>query len=135
MKPHIACAALCCLLLGSTSASGSLVFINEIYYDNVGGDTGEFVEIAGLAGTDLTGWRVLLYNGNGGGTYGTITLSGTIADQGSGFGTLAFFRPGIQNGVPDGLTLIDAGGSVLEFLSYEGTLTAANGMAVGDDEC
>jgi hypothetical protein len=30
-----------------------------------GTDTGEAVEIAGPAGTDLSGWNVALYNGNG----------------------------------------------------------------------
>ncbi len=40
------------------------VFINEFHYDNAGTDSGEFVEIAGAAGTDLTGWKVVLYNGN-----------------------------------------------------------------------
>ena len=39
----------------------SNVFINEIHYDNAGTDSGEFVEIAGLAGTDVTGWTVVLY--------------------------------------------------------------------------
>ena len=42
----------------------SNVFINEIHYDNAGTDSGEFVEIAGLAGTDVTGWSIVLYNGN-----------------------------------------------------------------------
>src|SRR5688572_32326239 len=31
------------------------VFINEVHYDNTGTDTGEFLEIAGPGGTDLTG--------------------------------------------------------------------------------
>ena len=35
------------------------VFINELHYDNGGTDAGEAVEIAGPAGTDLTGWSVL----------------------------------------------------------------------------
>ncbi len=50
------------------AAGGPAVFINEIHYDNAGTDTGEAVEIAGPAGTDLTGWSLVLYNGNGGGT-------------------------------------------------------------------
>ena len=45
---------------------GPPVFINEIHYDNTGTDTGEFIEIAGPAGTSLTGWTVALYNGAGG---------------------------------------------------------------------
>jgi hypothetical protein len=44
------------------------VFINEFHYDNTGGDTGEFIEIAGPAGTDLTGWSIVLYNGANGST-------------------------------------------------------------------
>ncbi len=54
------------------------VFINEIHYDNVGTDTGEFIEVAGPAGTDLTGWSIVLYNGNGGGLYDTDPLAGVI---------------------------------------------------------
>ncbi len=106
------------------------VFINEIHYDNSSTDVGEAVEIAGPAGTDLSGWTLVLYNGNGGVTYSTIALSGTIDDEGSGFGALSFDTPGIQNG-PDGIALVDAGGAVVQFLSYEGSFVATNGPAVG----
>ena len=38
------------------------VWINEFHYDNGGpnngADVNEFIEIAGLAGTDLTGWKI-----------------------------------------------------------------------------
>jgi hypothetical protein len=47
------------------------IFINEIHYDNTGTDAGEAIEIAGLAGTDLTGWSIVLYNGSGGLPYDT----------------------------------------------------------------
>ena len=58
------------------------VFINEIHYDNSGTDTGEAIEVAGPAGTDLTGWTIVLYNGSTGAVYGSTTnLSGVIADQ------------------------------------------------------
>ena len=40
------------------------VRVSEIHYDNDGTDTGEAIEIAGPAGTDLTGWSVVLYNGS-----------------------------------------------------------------------
>jgi hypothetical protein len=36
------------------------VWINEIHYDNTGADTGEFVEIAGPAGTSLVGYSINL---------------------------------------------------------------------------
>ena len=54
------------------------VFINELHYDNSGADTGEAIEIAGSAGTDLNGWSIELYNGNGGTLYNKINLSGTM---------------------------------------------------------
>jgi uncharacterized protein len=107
------------------------VFINEIHYDTAGADVGEFIEVAGAAGTDLTGWSLVLYNGNGGVVYDTEALTGIIPNQDDGFGTLAFLIPGIQNGSPDGVALVDPSGAVVQFLSYEGTLTATNGPAAG----
>ncbi len=117
----------------SVGAAGPAVFINEIHYDNSGTDTGEAFEIAGRAGTNLAGWSVALYNGSASqlNVYATVSLSGTIPDQQSGFGTLSFARAGIQNGSPDGLALVDAGNAVVEFLSYEGSFTAGSGPASG----
>jgi hypothetical protein len=111
--------------------SGTPVFVNEVHYDNAGADVGEFIEIAGPAGTDLAGWSIAFYNGNGGGTYGTLPLSGIIPDQDDGYGTLAFAYSGIQNGAPDGFALIDDGGAVVQFLSYEGVIIAVGGPADG----
>ena len=109
------------------------VFINEIHYDNTGTDTGEAIEVAGPAGTDLTGWNIVLYNGSNGASYNTTALSGAIPDQQDGFGTVYVSYPtnGIQNGSPDGMALVDAGGTVVQFLSYEGSFTAADGPAAG----
>ena len=106
-------------------------WINEFHYDNDSTDTGEFVEIAGPAGTDLTGWSVVGYNGNGGGSYKTVSLAGALPDQQAGFGTLAFAFSAMQNGSPDGLALVDGTGSVIEFLSYEGGFSATDGPANG----
>lgn len=115
---------------GTPPPMGS-VFINEIHYDDESTDTGEAIEVAGLAGTDLTGWSLVLYNGNGGASYGTIALSGVIADQANGYGTVAVPAVGLQNGSPDGIALVDASGNVVQFLSYEGTMLATNGPAAG----
>jgi len=108
------------------------VFINEIHYDNTGTDAGEAIEIAGPAGTDLTGWSLVLYNGNGGADYNTTSLSGTIPDLGGGFGVVVVNYPvnGIQNGSPDGVALVN-GSSVVQFLSYEGAFVATGGPANG----
>jgi endonuclease I/fibronectin type 3 domain-containing protein len=104
-------------------------WINELHYDNSGSDTGEFVEVAGPAGLDLSGWQLVGYNGNGGGTYKTVNLSGTLPDQGGCLGTLSFAFSSMQNGAPDGMALVDGTGTVIEFLSYEGQFTATNGPA------
>lgn len=119
------------LATAAFEVSAQAVFINELHYDNAGTDTGEFVEIAGPAGTNLTGWTVELYNGSGGASYGTINLAGTLPDQSFGGGTLSFLHAGIQNGAPDGMALVDPVGTVLMFISYEGTFTAVGGPADG----
>ena len=110
--------------------TGTTTFINEIHYDNISGDIGEAIEIAGIAGTDLTNGRLVLYNGSDGGAYDTISLSGTIPDLENGFGTLSFAAGGLQNG-PDGIALVDDGDNVIQFLSYEGSFTATDGPAIG----
>jgi predicted extracellular nuclease len=128
------------LCLSTMAQAATPVFINEIHYDDNGTtDSGEAIEIAGPAGTDLSGWSIVLYNGNGGAVYNTKNLSGTITDQtGNGFGTLSFSYPsnGIQNGSPDGIALVN-GSTVVQFLSYEPSPFAAvggpaNGMTSTD---
>ena len=116
--------------LGGTPPAPT-VFLSEIHYDNTGADAGEFVEVTGDAGTDLTGWSIELYNGNDGARYATIALSGTIDDESGGRGALSFAQAGIQNGAPDGFALIDNNGNVIEFLSYEGSFAATSGTALG----
>jgi DNA/RNA endonuclease G (NUC1) len=111
------------------------VRITEIHYDNFGEDEGEAIEIEGPAGTDLTGWKIALYNGNGGAPYGvTRTLAGAIPATCGARGVVyvTYLPNGIQNGGPDGIALIDASGKVVEFLSYEGApFTAVDGAAQG----
>ena len=113
--------------------SSSTVFINEIHYDNTGTDAGEFIEVAGPAGTNLTGWRIELYNGAGGARYDNDPLSGVIPSQQGGYGTVSISYPvnGIQNGNPDGIALIDPSGTVVQFLCYGGTFAATSSTALG----
>ena len=63
-------------LILSSIATAQKVRISEIHYDNTGTDAGEAIEISAPAGTDLTGWQIVLYNGNGGASYNTRRLSG-----------------------------------------------------------
>jgi hypothetical protein len=134
MKHSISCgvvllvAVLSCVVLSPPAVAS--VFINEIHYDNDSADENEFIEVAGPAGQDLSGWSIELYNGTGGTMYDTFDLDDVIANQQNGYGTLFLDAPGIQNG-PDGIALVDNSDGVVQFLSYEGTLTAADGSAVG----
>lgn len=123
--------ALIALLMGAMSICAGPVFINEIHYDNTGSDVNEGVEIAGPSGTNLNGWSLYLYNGNGGGVYGMVNLSGFIPQSTSGIGTVFFLFDGLQNGPSDGIALVNSSNSVVEFLSYEGTIMAVGGPAAG----
>ncbi len=113
--------------------TGSPVRFSEIHYDNAGSDVGEAIEVVGPAGTDLSGYSIVLYNLTGGAVYNTRVLSGALPATCGTRGVLVFTYPqdGIQNGPQDGFALVDNTGAVVEFLSYEGVLTASNGPAAG----
>lgn len=115
----------------SVASASANVFINEIHYDNASTDTGEFFEIAGLAGTDLSAYTVQLINGANNTIYDTVSLSGIIDNESNGYGALGFSRAGIQNGSPDGIALLGPNDSI-QFLSYEGVITNFDfGGAIG----
>ncbi len=128
------------------------LIINEIDYDQIGDDTAEFVEIYNNTGgpADLANIRLALVNGSNNLTYLNLSLApgGTLAHgQYLVVGPAALVVPpevvkvnffvakdAIQNGgvdTPDGVALVDAGTlSVLDALSYEGSITACNVMGV-----
>ncbi len=123
-----------CLDSDCTNAANcqpGLPWINEIHYQNTGTDTNEGVEIAGIAGTSLTGWKLYGYNGGDSGVYDDIPLSGTIPNEESGFGTKWFTFTGLQNGDPDAIALVNPTDLVIQFLSYGGSFTAVGGSAGG----
>jgi DNA/RNA endonuclease G (NUC1)/PKD repeat protein len=115
----------------------STTYVSEAHYDNAGTDVDEKIEIEGNAGASLDGWKLVLYDGNGGKRYSTnstFDLSGIIpsnCDNGRGVVVLTFPVNGIQNGSPDGWALINPANQITEFTSYEGTMTANEGPALG----
>ena len=120
------------ILLCSTTSlcHAALIFINEIHYDNSGTDRNEFVEVAGSAGINLSGWTLEFYNGGNGTLYKTVNFADiALVDQSNGFGFAAISVAGIQNGAADGIALIDSNNTLVQFLSYEGKLRAKNGTA------
>ena len=106
------------------------VWINEFHYDNTNTDVSEGVEVAGVAGTDLSTYRLYFYD-SGGGTYKNSVLSGVIDNEFGGYGAVWFAVSAIQNGPADAVALVKNLTNVLQFISYEGTLTATNGPAIG----
>lgn len=115
------------------------VFLNEFHYDNAGNDAGEFLELVVAPGFAASGGRlsdieVVLYNGSATQLrpYGTIALPDfdNFNNPAESNGYRIFTtETSIQNG-PDGFAIV-VNGEVSQFLSYEGTFTAAEGPAAG----
>ena len=96
------------------------VVVNEVDYDQVGTDTGGFVELfnAGRGTADLGGLALVLVDGATGAEYQRVPLSGALLAE--EFLTVAIDA---QNGSPDGVALYDTVEDVvLDALSYEGPI-------------
>ncbi len=108
------------------------VWINEMNYDDPGADSNEFIEVAGPAGTDLSVYSLILYNGGNGLLYASNALSGTLTNDGCGYSTVvqSYAPNGFQNG-PDAVAIVSNGTTVIQFLSYGGSFTALDGPALG----
>ena len=138
MSHRVALAALFAAAL-LPAPSRAEVFVNELHYDDAtaSGDIGERIEIVATAGESLSGYRIHLYNGSTPSaataydndavpTGSLVACGGTVR-----IATVSYPSNGIQNGPNDGLALVNASGQVVQFLSYEGAITASNGPAAG----
>jgi len=118
---------------------GSLV-INEVDYDQVGSDSGEFVEIynGALTPADLSTVVLVMVNGSTSREYARVALSGTLAPGAyavvanagvmvpAGVMRFSIANDSLQNGAPDGVALINtATGTMVDALCYEGPMSAA----------
>ena len=124
------------LLLASALALASVgapaaVFINEIHYDDstAAGDVGEAIEVVATSGESLADYDLVLYNGSNSSVYDTDAVPAGSAGACGGtvtIGSVSYPSNGVQNGAPDGVALVQrASSTVIQFLSYEGTMTAS----------
>jgi hypothetical protein len=110
--------------------------INEFHYDNTSTDVNEFVEIriSGSLATqpDTALYTLTLYNGSNSNQYYTITLDNLtqFCDASDCYYVYEGPTNCIQNGAPDGIALSGPSG-LIEFVSYEGVITALNDIANG----
>ena len=112
-------------------------WINEVHYDNTGGDVNEMIEVVveNASSYNLANLKIHLYNGNDGSVYDTDSIAGfTLGNIVGNFTIFYLIYPvnGVQNGAPDGMAL--SYNNVLipgQFLSYEGTLVGTTGPAAG----
>ena len=105
--------------------------INEIHYQNVGEDVGEFIEVRIQKGDDVSQVTLDLYDDQGN-VYDTLNLENARRTQDAGYDyyVIQFEADHLSNGPTSGLALSN-GGQVIEFLSYGGALYGQEGLAQG----
>jgi len=113
----------------------SALVVNEVDYDQPGGDSAEFVEIKNVSGSavDLSAYTLELINGSGATAYQSIALPAVSLGAGGFFVVCADAATvancdldtisSIQNGAPDVVALTLAG-EVIDTVSYEGDTAA-----------
>ena len=124
-----------CTCVGTMVASNCPnAAITEFGYDCDNGDMNEVLEVVipnSFTG-NLADLQIDLYNGSNNLVYSTITLDNFTAGTNTGTNTFYYWNgtgSSIQNG-PDGIALSYLG-LTCQFISYEDTLLAADGPAVG----
>lgn len=124
------------LALVSVTAQADM-WINEIHYDNTGADVNQFIEVvitndSSVAPPDLGTISLELYDSATGTTYDQVLLTdAAIQVTTTAFANFYLWEPvDIQNGAGDAVAL-NQGIFPMQFLSWEGTMTATGGFAAG----
>ena len=116
------------VLFFGTLLSAQNIWLNELHYDNVSTDEGEFVEIVleNAGSYTLSDFTVTLYNGSNGASYDSTTLDQfTVGNTSSDYSLYTWFPSSIQNGAPDGIAIDYQGTLIVEqFLRDEGKKNA-----------
>ena len=124
----------CFMLLGTSTVQAALI-INEVDYDQPGGDTAEFIELfnPGTSPIVLDGYTLDLVNGSNGSAYSSFDLSG-LSVSANGYLVLCDDMAAvancdidvtssgwIQNGGSDGdAVALLSGGTLVDSVVYEG---------------
>ena len=124
----------CFMLLGTSTIQAALI-INEVDYDQPGGDTAEFIELfnTGTSPVVLDGYTIDLVNGSNGSAYSSFDLSG-LSVSANGYLVLCDDMAAvancdidvtssgwIQNGGSDGdAVALLSGGTLVDSVVYEG---------------
>eukprot|EP00127_Corallochytrium_limacisporum_P006030 Clim_evm19s216 gene=Clim_evmTU19s216 len=106
--------------------------VTEFHYDNIGTDVNEFVEVFVPSNLAPRDFYVVFYNGSNNKQYHSEKVADF--DKADCVYNKVLPRNGVQNGPRDGICLvqtIDGIDQVLQFISYEGVLTADDGPCAG----
>ncbi len=121
---------------GPATPAPAEIFVNSFHYDNAGSDQSEFIDI--VAGPGFSGnfsdLGVLLYNGADGKPYKQLALNSTNFTRTTAPGNFVHFvaELGSMQNDKEGIAIVHTGTrEVIEFISYEGTFTATEGIAAG----
>lgn len=111
------------------SVGGGSVWINEVNLFVTNAPHSPFVELAGVAGTDLSIYALLFVDENGDEVYTNLPLSGIIDNEGCGFGAVAFELPSENDEPPMGIVLLEFGpesNTPIQFVSFAEPITISN---------
>jgi hypothetical protein len=141
------------------TGSAQEIFLNEIRTNDESTDDGEFIELIGPAGTDLSNWQIEHYNGSGGDIIFSYTIPAGIVLPDDGISDITGQQIGflvikrtdhtvlnfdlewgtnsLQNG-PDGILLRNAAGIRVQALSWNGLGDLSGGIPpwrnIGSDQ-
>lgn len=108
------------------------IFFNDVNYDPGTTANPEYFAIAGPAGTDLTGYKVYLYDAAGN-VQGSPQVFGarSVSDDQNGYGVEPILSSVTLPDATTGLALTTPTDDLVQFVSYEGSVTAVDGPALG----
>ncbi len=120
--------ALLCIATECVPTAPGSVLVNEVLYDPVGSDgagEGEFIELSGTPGADITGLRLYGVNGSNGDPYlgpvvivGSLDANGFLVLGGSGIPEATIALPATMQNGPDSIELRGCDEALVDAVAY-----------------